>query len=109
MRVVTESEGAGKLVSAVSRERHTNPRAEEDIPLAFVGGSLLMAGHLRSHYSGDYSRRFWTRVNALRGDDHAAVYALGVALQDLEGRTLNWLRNSELKAREKRKPRKARS
>lgn len=48
-----------------------------------------------SHYAGDGSLWFWDRVNALTGPSHDQCYALGVALQDLEHRVLQWLENSE--------------
>jgi len=58
---------------------------------------------LNRHYSGNHSKRFWSRVNAI---NHAAykdgAYLLGCSLQDLESRVLQFLENAEaiLAARE---------
>lgn len=52
--------------------------------------------HYSTHYySGGASVRWWRRVGALSGTDHAALYALGCALQNLEAYVLNQLRMAE--------------
>ena len=48
------------------------------------------------HYSGDASEKFWARVNALEGEEHAVLYSLGCVLQDLEERVLRQLANAEV-------------
>jgi hypothetical protein len=50
------------------------------------------------HYSGINSMKFWDRVNALKGEDHAALYAFSCVLQSLEESLLHQLRNAEAKA-----------
>lgn len=50
---------------------------------------------MAAHYGGALSKPFWDRVNKLPPEHAPAVYALGVALQDLEARTLRWLANAE--------------
>ena len=50
----------------------------------------------KPHYSGDKSRKFWKRVNSLRGKDWDAAYAMGVMLQNLEGSVLREI-NKRLK------------
>lgn len=50
------------------------------------------------YYSGRLSEAFWKRVSALRdASDQEAVYALGVLLQETEGRVLGWLERAEAK------------
>ena len=62
---------------------------------------------MSSKYSGNGSTRFWGRVKRLTDEtDHAAVYALGVALQNLEGFVLNQLRNAEILQRRESKRKK---
>ena len=51
------------------------------------------------HYSGDGSRQFWLRVNALKGKDGKYLYLLGCCLQDLESRALHALEDAERKKR----------
>ncbi len=46
---------------------------------------------LQSRYSGQPSRRFWKRVNSLKGKNHEAAYDMGCMLQDLEGRVLRFI------------------
>lgn len=46
------------------------------------------------HYSGDNSKAFWERVNALE-ERWGELYALGVALQNLEGQVLRALVDAE--------------
>jgi hypothetical protein len=61
------------------------------------GRKKALGGHEHGHhYSGDGSTWFWDRVNALTGEEHAVVYALGCVLQDLEQRVLRQLRNAEV-------------
>jgi hypothetical protein len=50
---------------------------------------------MASHYSGDLSREFWKRVNALPAQHRASAYAAGVLLQNMESTVLDWLRNGE--------------
>lgn len=51
---------------------------------------------MRPRYSGDLSHGFWKRVNRLPfGGKHEKVYALGVALQNLEGQVLRALYHAE--------------
>jgi hypothetical protein len=58
----------------------------------------------RPQYGGDDSRPFWRRVKRLTDEaDHAAVYALGVALQNLEEFVLNQLHNAEISQQSERK------
>lgn len=45
-------------------------------------------------YSGPRSRVFWKRVNRLE-EHHGELYALGIALQNLEGQVLNALYHAE--------------
>ena len=47
------------------------------------------------HYSGDGSEAFWKRVNSLPELDKREAYALGIALQNLEGQVLRSLANAE--------------
>lgn len=51
---------------------------------------------LTRHYSGNHSKRFWDRVNAL---DHAAyqdgAYIMGCALQEFELRVIQFVENAE--------------
>ena len=53
----------------------------------------------RHHYSGGHSARWWKRVNALRGEEHAVMYSLGCVLQNLEGYVLTQLHNAEAGAK----------
>jgi hypothetical protein len=59
----------------------------------------MKARMMRPHYSGDLSTSWWKRVNALRGEDRAVMYALGCVLQNLEGYVLGQLQNAETAAR----------
>jgi hypothetical protein len=52
---------------------------------------------MRPRYSGRLSHAFWKRVGALKSGD--VTYALGVALQNLEGQVLRSLENEEMKER----------
>jgi cystathionine beta-lyase/cystathionine gamma-synthase len=51
---------------------------------------------LKRHYSGNHSKRFWNRLNAI---DHVAykdaAYLLGCTMQDLEARVLQFVENAE--------------
>ncbi len=48
------------------------------------------------HYSGDNSVEFWGRVGALKDEgDHAAMYSLGCALQNLENYVMQQLAQAE--------------
>lgn len=50
------------------------------------------------HYSGGSSHRFWDRVKAIpRNQGGETAYALGCALQDLEGRVMAYLEQAEAK------------
>jgi hypothetical protein len=56
-----------------------------------------------AHYSGSESEDFWKRVGDLKDQaDHAALYALGCALQNLESYVLQQLVNAEVEAKIKR-------
>jgi hypothetical protein len=46
---------------------------------------------LTHKYSGRNSLAFWEYVLALKGKDHDAAYAMGVMLQDLEDRVLQFI------------------
>ena len=47
---------------------------------------------MKARYSGDLSHEFWDRVNSVKSHaDHSALYALGVALQNLEEQVLRRL------------------
>ncbi len=46
-------------------------------------------------YSGPDSLEFWDRVKRLNGSEHAALYSLGVALQNLEEQVLRELYSAE--------------
>jgi len=61
---------------------------------------------LKARYSGDLSRLFWKRVNALPSPHKEALYSCGVLLQEMESRVLNWLNADELLTKEmkERKP-----
>ena len=48
------------------------------------------------HYSGDGSKQFWSRVNALSEKEMAAVYALGCDLQVMEEKVLKALYAAEM-------------
>ena len=61
-----------------------------------------MKKKLRPCYSGNLSREFWERVNALPQPDQQVLYACGCLLQNLEGSVLQWLENAELRAREEK-------
>jgi hypothetical protein len=51
---------------------------------------------LEPRYSGDKSKKFWKRINAIpRIEGHLLLYTLGCALQDLEGRVLGALEDAE--------------
>ena len=45
---------------------------------------------MKPKYSGDKSRKFWKKVNALK-KDQSRMYALGCALQNLEEYVLEML------------------
>lgn len=63
---------------------------------------------MKPRYSGNLSRNFWNRVNALGNIERRALYACGVLLQDLEGKVLLWLDNAErAAARKQAKPARA--
>jgi hypothetical protein len=56
------------------------------------GGKTVMDKIRPTHkYSGRNSHGFWRYVNALKGKDHDAAYAMGVMLQDLEYRVLKFI------------------
>ncbi len=55
-------------------------------------------------YSGEGSKEFWRRVNALDHDE--GCYTLGCALQNLEEQMLTLLENCEKMARAKRRKRR---
>ena len=59
-----------------------------------VAKMLEMGEPLYYFYSGPLSGRFWERVNALK-KSRDTVYALGVALQNLEGCTMDALLKAE--------------
>jgi len=51
-------------------------------------------------YSGVRSVKFWKRIKALPWQESGeTAYILGCALQDLEGRVMNYLENAEEKLR----------
>lgn len=54
---------------------------------------------LEKHYSGNKSKRFWSRVNALNEVDLKA-YGLGVRLQNLEEEVLKYIHGAERKLAE---------
>lgn len=64
-------------------------------PSAVSGPSQGEEALVKPHYSGDKSEKFWKQIGQLKQGDHREVYALGVALQDLEGRVLTALRNAK--------------
>ncbi len=54
------------------------------------------------HYSGENSEPFWARVNAIpRSEGYIALYLLGCALQDVEGRMIQALQDAEENRRRK--------
>jgi len=50
---------------------------------------------VKPHYSGPDSTAFWAQVNRLHEPDNAVLYALGVALQNLEGFVLKALHDAQ--------------
>lgn len=51
---------------------------------------------MKRHYTGNHSKRFWTRVNKLPRNQHGeAAYMLGVVLQEVEERALKFLEFAE--------------
>lgn len=46
---------------------------------------------IRAAYSGPGSKKFWAAVKALPDEEHEALYASGVLLQEMEERVLAWL------------------
>ena len=42
-------------------------------------------------YSEEKSTGFWREINALKGKDHDAAYAMGVMLQNLEWQVLAFI------------------
>lgn len=55
-------------------------------------------------YSGDNSKPFWKRVKAIPySDGQMALYLLGCALQDVEGRMIQALHDAEEKQARSRK------
>lgn len=48
-----------------------------------------------NRYSGNKSKGFWDRINAIPGDVGKRLYALGCDLQDLEGEVLGLLAEAE--------------
>lgn len=67
---------------------------------------LPPSGEIRNEqaqYSGDLSGPFWRRVKRLPPDANRELYALGVALQNLEGQVLRALDNAEAERHERKK------
>lgn len=62
-----------------------------------------MSKPLEPRYSGPTSKDFWDRINAIRPNFGNALYQLGCALQDLEGRALTALQDAEREHQAKRK------
>jgi hypothetical protein len=88
--VVTRPRGAGRDRGRLMRAK-THDK-EEDMK------------RKRYHYSGDNSTTFWRRVRALKGgSDHAALYAMGCILQNIEEYVLQQLTNAEVKSAAKTK------
>lgn len=52
------------------------------------------------YYSGDNSRKFWKRINKLKGIEHDVFYSLGVILQNLEQDVLHKLYLCEQRKKE---------
>ena len=50
---------------------------------------------LACHYSGKRSEKFWDKINKLKGKEHDFLYSMGVFLQDIEGRILQYLNSKE--------------
>jgi len=46
---------------------------------------------MKTHYSGNASKKFWARINALDGKDHEYLYAMSCDLQNMEYRILRML------------------
>lgn len=63
---------------------------------------------MKPRYSGKLSRPFWDVVNRHHGTEHALLYMLGCALQEVEGRMLQALEiaNACSKSTNKRKPKR---
>ena len=60
-------------------------------------GGGMKSKELEPRYSGDHSRAFWRRVNAL--PEKHSLYLCGVMLQEMEGRVLRWLQQAETEAK----------
>lgn len=55
-----------------------------------------MKGKRQYSSDGNNSRQFWGRVKALKNESHHdTAYMLGVVLQELESRVLNFLEGAE--------------
>jgi hypothetical protein len=54
---------------------------------------------VKPRYSGDKSRKFWARINALPDSQHSKAYSLGVVLQNVEGDILRMLDLCEREAK----------
>ena len=50
---------------------------------------------LVGHYSGKRSEKFWDKITKLQGKEHDFLYSMGVFLQDIEGRILQYLNSKE--------------
>jgi hypothetical protein len=48
---------------------------------------------MKPRYSGPKSRKFWKRINQLRGRKNDEAYSLGVVLQGTEKTVLRLLKN----------------
>ena len=68
--------------------------------------SLIRIGPKKHHrYSGPNSAPFWSRVAKLKDErDHASLYSLGCAIQNLEEYVLQQLANAEPHPRQARFP-----
>lgn len=54
----------------------------------------------KASYSGEKSKSFWRRINAIRGEAHSEAYTLGVVLQNIEGDCLRFIELAEHRAHE---------
>ena len=43
---------------------------------------------LKPHYSGKLSKKFWKKINSIKGKKGDIYYTAGVLLQDIEGAVL---------------------
>lgn len=61
----------------------------------------------RARYAGERSQDFWDAVKKLKGADNEAAYMLGIALQELEARVLQFVVNAQ--ERPQRRPTRRRA